>query len=269
MSKPNLRVSVATLARVIFEHPQDSSWMLALERKATLLKPGPQPEVRVKAQPFGGAIRLRDPAPLEKQIGDFRFDSQRSQEEGDFRILVQPSDWPVLRDFCISHLQHLADPVLETEPDRELIEEFYDTLGIRLNLGQYSSLPLNILIENQPERTENIHASGYPTARIYFVFEIRIRDDALTQAMVENSARYSNLDLEQLTLRNASDGGPGRANAILTLPLERLAEQYLAMPPEKRGKPVKLGDHLLDGNVAAVLPDVPLPKYQRMQVRSK
>jgi len=269
MSEPSLRVSVATLARVIFRHPQDSSWMLALERKATLLKPEHQPEVMVKAQPFGGAIRLRDPAPLEKRIGDFRFDSQRSQEEVDFRILVQPSDWPAIRDFCISHLQQPADPVLETNPDRELVEEFYDTLGIRLRPGQYSSQPVSILIENQPERTENIYASGYPTARIYFVFEVRIRDDALTQAMIENSTRYSDLDLGQLALHNASEGRPGRANAILSLPLERLTEQYLALPPEKRGKPVKIDGHLLDGNVAAVLPDVPVPKYQSTQTSSK
>ncbi len=32
----SLRVSVATLVRVLFEHPRDGEWMLALERKATV-----------------------------------------------------------------------------------------------------------------------------------------------------------------------------------------------------------------------------------------
>lgn len=268
MSKPSLRVSVATLARVIFQHPQDSSWMLALERKATLLKPRPQPDVRVKAQPFGGAVRFRDPSQLAAEIGDFRFDSLRSQEEVDFRILVQPTDWPAVRDFCISHLQHPDDPALETDPDRELTEEFYDTLGVRLRPDQYTTQPLAILIENHPERTENIHAAGYPTARIYHVFEVHILDDSLAQSMIENSRRYSDLDLRQHALRDASEGGPGQANALLTLPLKKLTESYLALHPKERSLPVKIAGHLLDGNVPAVLTNVPVPKYQRVQARS-
>jgi hypothetical protein len=35
--KLSLRVSVATLVRVLFEHPLDGELMLALERKATVL----------------------------------------------------------------------------------------------------------------------------------------------------------------------------------------------------------------------------------------
>ena len=34
----SLRVSVATLVRVLFEHPKNGDLMLALERKATLLE---------------------------------------------------------------------------------------------------------------------------------------------------------------------------------------------------------------------------------------
>jgi hypothetical protein len=264
MGDLSLRVSVATLARVTLRHPQDGTEMLALERKATLIKSGPHPQVRVRAQPFGGAIRLRDPSRLRAQVGDFRFDSRRSQDESDFRILVRPSDWPAVRDFCIRHLQHPSDPALETEPDRELIEEFYDTLGVRLAPNQYTAQPLAILVENRPERTENIHASGYPTARIYWVFEVKILDDSLAQAMIENSTRYRDPDLHQLTLRNAGSGRPGRANAILTLPLKMLTDRYLAIPPEKRGEPLKLDNHLLDGNVPAVLADVPVPKYRRL-----
>ena len=52
----SLRVSVATLVRVIFENPANGEWMLALERKATLQNT----EVEVKSHPFGGAIRILD-----------------------------------------------------------------------------------------------------------------------------------------------------------------------------------------------------------------
>lgn len=80
-----------------------------------------------------------------------------------------------------------------------LVKEFYDTLGIRLNPGQYATQPVS----------------------------------------------------------------------ILTPPLKSLIEQYPAMPPEKRAKRVKIDGHLLDGNIAAVLTDVPVPKYQSKQARVK
>jgi hypothetical protein len=236
--------------------------MLALERKATLLKPGPQPEVRVRAQPFGGAIRFRDPSPLFELIGDIRFDNQRSQDEGDFRILIQPSDWPAVKEFCLRHLDHPEDPVLEATPDRELVEEFYDSLGIRLTPDQYATQPLSTLIENHPVRTENIHASGYPTARIYRVYEVRILDATLVQAMIENSVRFSDSDLRQLVLQNANNGGPGRMNAILALPLGWLTDRYLALPRQKRTQVQEIEGHLLDSNVPAILAGVQISKYQ-------
>ena len=56
----SLRVSVASLARVIFPSPEDGTPMLALEHRATLL-PGEE-QVVVKAQPFGGAVRILYPS---------------------------------------------------------------------------------------------------------------------------------------------------------------------------------------------------------------
>src|SRR5918999_609182 len=84
----SLRVSVATLVRVVFEHPTDGDLMLALERKATLLKTESGHAVEVITQPFGGAIRIRDLKMLRELIGDFHFDSEESRSEKDFRIFI-------------------------------------------------------------------------------------------------------------------------------------------------------------------------------------
>src|SRR5688500_5254820 len=88
-----LRVSVATLVRVLFENPRGRDVMLALERKATLLQDESGHGVEVIAQPFGGAIRLLDPKALRDLIGDFHFDSEESRSEQDFRIFIRPSAW--------------------------------------------------------------------------------------------------------------------------------------------------------------------------------
>ena len=55
-----LRVSVATLARVVFPNPGDNLPMLALEQKGTVATEDGQQRVIVRAQPFGGAIRIGD-----------------------------------------------------------------------------------------------------------------------------------------------------------------------------------------------------------------
>ncbi|HAY85371.1 MAG TPA: hypothetical protein DCY42_10760, partial [Chloroflexi bacterium] len=57
-SELSLRVSVATLARITFPHPEQGIPMLALEHKASLISAAGQKQVLTKAQPFGGAIRI-------------------------------------------------------------------------------------------------------------------------------------------------------------------------------------------------------------------
>ena len=116
----SLRVSVATLVRVLFKNPNDGELMLALERKATLHETESGRMVKVKSQPFGGAIRIRDLMTLHDLIGDFHFDSERSRSEKDFRIFIRPSSWPAVREFCIERLNRVDDPILETDPRREL-----------------------------------------------------------------------------------------------------------------------------------------------------
>ena len=111
----HLRVSVATLDRVVFQSPEDGTLILALERKATVLKDGGN-DVRVWAQPFGGGIRILNSTPLQELIGEIKYDSERSQHEQDFRILIPPSKWEAVKQFSLQHLQDPEDAFLESDP---------------------------------------------------------------------------------------------------------------------------------------------------------
>ena len=259
----SLRVSVATLVRVLFRNPRDGDLMLALERKATLRKAETGRIVEVKSQPFGGAIRILDLKRIQELIGDFHFDSERSRSEQDFRIFIRPSDWPVVREFCIRHLRQDGDPILETDPGRELAEEFADALKINLKPDQYIQKPAATVIEDNPAPTENIHAEGSLTARVYRVFEATITDSSLALAMITNSERLSDADLQELVRQDAQSGGKGRANAILAVPIKRISDYYLAMSPKERNLPVLFEKNRLAEIVPVVLEGIAIPKYQR------
>jgi hypothetical protein len=253
----SLRVSVAALVRLIFPHPSDGRSMLALERRATLLSN----EVVIMSQPFGGAVRIQDLNLLQKLVHDFRFDSERSRSEQDFRIFIRPSDWDVVREFCLRHFENGDESVLEISPARELAEELADALNIELRPDQYTSKPLGTVTENDPAATENVNARGCQTVRVYRIFEARILDPALCQLMIANSEHYSNQDLREGAIRDARRGGKGRANALVTLPMKPLMEFYRGLSPEARNAPAIFVNNSLDSNVCAVLEDVPVPKY--------
>jgi len=259
-----LRVSVATLVRVLFENPTHGELMLALERKATLREIQGASEVHVKAQPFGGAIRIFDPNALREQIGDFHFDSDRSYVEQDLRIFIRPSAWAAAREFFIEHINHVDDPIIETGPERELAEEFADALKITLSPGQYSHKPVATVVEDDPAPTENISAEGVPTVRVYRIFEAHISDTSLAHAMMKNSERVANQDLHKLALEDAQRGGRGRANAVLALPLRRISDAYLARTPGERNTPILVESHRLDETVPAVLEGVSVPRFRRL-----
>lgn len=260
----SLRVSVATLVRVLLENPHTGDLMLALERRATGLEREEGHIVDVKSQPFGGAMRLLDPAALQKRISEFHFDSEEACSEQDFRIFIRPSDWETVREFCLEHVPQPNDPVLETDPTRELIEEFADTLGIGLNQDQYIFRPVGTIVEDQPSATENIHARGYPTARIYRIFESHILDTSLAAAMIRTSESSSDDELRGLARKDFQNGGNGRMNSVLTLPYSELSTFYLTIPLAARGKPISFHDHQLDETVAVVLDHVIVPKYRRL-----
>lgn len=256
----SLRVSVATLARVVFKHPSNGEWMLALERKETLRGD----KVDVKSQPFGGAVRILDLNAIHDLIGDFHFDSERSHSEQDFRIFIRPSSWSVLREFCIQHLGNIDDPILETDPSRELIEEFYDALKINLQPEQYVSKPVATVVEDEASPTENIHAEGIPTVRVYRIFETVITDSALANTMLTNNEGNSDEKLHKLALVDFQNGGKGRANAVLGLPLKNLSTLYLTLSPKDRNTPILFEENLLDETVSAILDGIAVPKYQRL-----
>lgn len=237
--------------------------MLALERKATVMSSAGD-KVRVRAQPFGGGVRILNPDALQALIGPINFDSQRSQSEQDFRILIPASDWEIVKLFCLQHLGNLHDPYLESDPQRELVEEFADVLNVNLTPDQYSYQSSGFVLENDPTPTANTYAQGQPTARIYRIFEVRIVDDRLCAAMLTSSRHYSDQDLARLALEDLQSGGKGRANAILTLPLRLVSQSYLAIPPEMRYQAITVESHQLDESVLAVLEGVDVPQYQRL-----
>lgn len=258
----SLRVSVASLVRVVFSNPDDGHTLLGLERKATLLPA--EGRVTVKAQPFGGALRINDLLPLSKRIGDFHFDSQRSRSEMDFRIFIRPAAWGAVREFCLEQFDGPDGTVLESGPDRELAEEFGDALGTGLSQNQYQCSPLWTVLENNPAPTENIHAERQPTVRVYRVFEVRITDLALAKAITSNSQRYPNHNLAEFAREDARSGGKGRANAMLALPMESIISFYLAVPEEQRNSPAAFEGHLLEPSVTTILDGVLASKYQRV-----
>jgi hypothetical protein len=260
----SLRVSVAILVRVLFEHPISGERMLALERKATRHETETVPVVKVKSQPFGGAIRILDLPALQDILSDFHFDSEQSRSEQDFRIFIRPSDWEAVRAFCLEHLAQHSNSMVESEPARELAEEITGSLGIKLRQDQYIAQAVGTIVEDDPSPTEYIYAAGYPTARIYRIFESRILDSSLAAAMIENSATCSDQHLQDLALQDSRHGGYGKANAVLTLPYRELQASYRGIALEARNRPIWFQGHQLDETVAAVLEHVSVPKYRSL-----
>ena len=257
----SLRVSVATLARIIFPHPEHGTPMLALEHKATWFPGEDQGQVVVKVQPFGGAVRILDLNSFLSLVGHFNFDSQRSRSEQDFRVFIQPDYWEQVREYCLHNLSMEEGSDLESDPSRELEEEFEDALGILLRPEQYTVKPLKIIVEDQPAPTANIYAADTPTVRIYRVFNIQINDLTLHRMMIANSELHPHQLLQRMALEDAKKTRRGRANAILAAPEAQIRAAYLSVPPEQRGKPLPFAATLLEGNVAAVVEDVSVPKY--------
>jgi hypothetical protein len=260
----SLRVSVATLTRVLFKNPNDGELMLALERKATLHRFENGRVAEIKSQPFGGAIHIRNLSIMRTLIGDFHFDSERSHSEQDFRIFIRPSDWGTVQEFCIEHLSRLDDPILETDPTRELAEEFAVALKINLKPHQYIQKSVATVVENEAAPTENIHARGKPTVRVYRIFEASILDSSLADTIMKNSDSISHENLCALALEGVQKGDKRRANAMLALPLKRISDHYLAMLPKQRNVPILFEKNQLEETVPAVLEGITVPRYQRL-----
>lgn len=259
----SLRVSVAILNRVVFPHPRNETRMLALERKATVLRDR-EKNIRVCAQPFGGVVNILNPFPLQEIAGEIQFDSEVSKHEQDFRILIPPSKWEVVKQYCLRHLENPDDAELESAPHRELVEEFEETLNVKLKPEQYTYQPSGFVIENDPVSTDNVNVQGQLTVRLYRIFEVHIIDNALCKIILSVSQGDSDQDLRGLALRDFQNGRNGRANSIVVLPIRLVVESYLALPPESRYQKISIENHELDESVMAILNDVPVPQYQRI-----
>ena len=257
----SLRVSVATLVRVIFENPENGGLMLALERKATFL--AAENRVRVNAQPFGGTIHIND---LDSVTGAHRRLSLRQRALPRRAGFSDPD--PARRLDYPERFLPGATPASggsgarSSSPVRELEEEFQDALGLSTRPGQYQLDFLWTLVENEPEPTGNIQAEGQPTVRIYRVFEARLADPALTQAISLNSQRCSDQDLRDLAMEDLRKGGRGWANAVLALPLESLHQLYRSLSPARRNSAISFGEINLEESVPALLNGITVPRFQ-------
>ena len=151
--------------------------------------------------------------------------------------------------------------ILDSSPERELAEEFEDTLNVRITPDQYHLKPRGIVVEDLPGETDNVRAAGLPTVRIYYVFEAWMEAPEMIAMILANSRRYSDKDLQKKAWKEWQ-GGRGRANAILALVLDDLKNVYGSILTDRRGGPIRVGRYQLDGNVLAILEEVDKPKYQ-------
>lgn len=252
-----LRVSVATYNQICFPHPENGMAMLALERKATVLKDG---SINVCAQPFGGGVRILNTKSLKDVVGKIQYDSARSKQEHDFRILIKPSQWDAVKQYCLEHLEDPADLELESAPDRELVEEFKEAVGVSLRPSQYTVQPMGFVIEDTPAWTENWYARGFPTVRVYRTYTVDIVDGIVCQNLVYTSRQVS----DDMLGKHARENGRGRANSVLALPLHGVREAFLAPPLEKRFNKTEVDHYELDKSVLVVLEDIDVPQYLRL-----
>jgi hypothetical protein len=258
----SLRVSVAALVSVLFGHPEDGRTMLALERTATLREIEGRPAITVRAKPFGGAVLLTDPYALEDRIGRFHYDSEQSRQERDFRVQIHPTSWKRVKEVCRECLLETETRILDPSPERELAEEFEDTLKVRISPEKVLLKPRGFIVEDMPVETENIRAAGLPTVSIYYVYEAWIKDPEIIAMMLATSSRHSDKDLQEMAWKDARQGGKGRGNAILALGWDDLMEVYRSFPRDNRGERIRVGGYQLDGNVLAILAGIDNSKYQ-------
>jgi hypothetical protein len=260
----SLRISVAAIAAVNFPDPENKKTLLALERTATTHIINEKPEVTVKAKPFGGGARLLNPERLSELIGGFNFDSERSLQEKDFRILTNTVSWEKIKEICLKHLKETDSDILDTGAERELEEEFEDSLGLKIQPEDYSLKSNGMVIEDSPANTKNINAPGVPTVRVYYLYEAVIKNPNLFELIINSSRKYSDDDLIEMALQNLKEGGKGRANAFLVVDPDKLRRFYQSVPASRMGDLLSFEEHQLDGNVPVLFEHISNHKYQRI-----
>jgi hypothetical protein len=248
----SLRVSAATLARVCFKHPGGEQRMLVLERTATHRSSNAS-RIEVIAKPIGGGVRMMNPSMVQDRLGLFHFDSQRSFQELDFRIYIAPEDKEKVIRFCLEEFMNPEPQALDCRPEREVMEELYDSLGIMVNPEQFEMTWLKVVVEPDTKPSSSPRALGVPSIHIYNIFRARIIDDDLIDALLNNSQQHSDEDLRQQARIDLEQGGWGRANAVLTLPLPEVETVYQSIPLSSRDQDIMLDEHCLTSSVRHLL----------------
>jgi hypothetical protein len=201
---------------------------------------------------------------LQSLLGDFHFDSEPSREERDFRLFIRPTAWGPVREFCLRHWHRMDNAILESDPRRELEEEFAEILGVDLEPSQYTYHAVGTVMEDYPSPSDNSYAREFPTVRMYRIFEAHILDPSLATALLKNSGDCLNDHLRAGAAADFQNGGKGWASAALTLPLQQVSAFYETLLPKERGRPRYFQEHQLDETVAAVLDHVIVPKYEKL-----
>lgn len=262
----SLRISVAAIAAVKFLDPGNKKILLALERTATTHIINKKPEVTVKAKPFGGGVRLLNPDRLNELIGGYEYDSERSLQENDFRIRTKPSAWNRVKNICKEHLSYPDTGILDIGPERELEEEFEDSLSIKIKSEDYSLKRKGIVLEDSPADTNNVNAPGLPTVRVYYLYEALIKNPRIINLILNSSNKYSDDDLAGIANKDLKDGGKGRANAALVVDPDKLRIFYESGPKSEPGELLSFEEHRLDGNVPALFENISIHKYQHILI---
>jgi hypothetical protein len=227
--------------------------MLALEHVATLQEIEGKQDIKVRAKALGGGVRLTDPQGLAELIGGFHYDSEKSKSEKDFRILINPASWQKVKQICRAQLDKPRKGIIETSPVRELSEEFDDTLHIKVTPDQYLLKSKGITVQEHPVATHNLRAVGFPTVRIYFLYEAHMNDPGIIALMLDSGRRHTAERLRELASQDARQGGKGRANAILTIDLAGLKQFYGSVSKSRAGTIRQYRKHQLDSNVQALI----------------
>jgi hypothetical protein len=204
-----------------------------------------------------------DSASLQAAIGNFRFDSDRSRLQGDARLFVRPEAWPQVEAFFIQELNR-SDGALESDPRRELAEEFFDALGVDLQPEQYRIQQESLVLEPGPVPTTNLAAAGTPTVRLYSVFSGYLVSPSIVEAVLSSSVSLKDSDLYRMAIEDRARGGQGRANALLALPLNELVRFCAALPADQHDQQISFAGHKLQSSVLALLPEVGTRRYTRL-----
>lgn len=233
---------------------------LALELKATAVGPRQNPQASVRSQPFGGAVRIADLDRFHAAVGDFTFDSERSQAECDLRVYIEPQRLPVFHRFCLEGEGQGLQP--EGDLTRELQEEFEDCLGLVPSLNEFSITRVGLFWEGLPAPTRNDRAPGVPTVRFYWVYEAQVRSPALCQSLLASSDANPPAALRRLAIEDYQRGGSGRKNSVFLASQDDLREIYLSLPQAERASRLPFREAVLESNVPVILQGVDSPLFQ-------